>query len=294
MTAVVSVRQKLGPGIGSSQAAAALGLSPWCPPISLWLELTGRQQRQFDSEKTWLGTVLEPVIRGIYVERHGVEVRVPTSSSYHPEHPWLRDTTDGIVYVPTSPTEMEPSHVLECKNVGWRLQHHWLVGDEVQVPAYYVCQAIVHMAVTNLPRNDFAVLIGGGAYHEAIVHRDMDVEAEVIAGLTEFWHLVETDTPPEVDGSNAYTEHLKAKIERAESVVPATVAAERAAHAWRDCERRMKAIKAERDHFRNEFLAELVNAKANRMRTEIGIVSVTDNGEGKRTVRRPHHWTGED
>jgi putative phage-type endonuclease len=292
-TSIVSVKQALGPGLGSSQAAAALGLSPWCPPITLWLDLTGRQPIVVDPEKTGWGTKLEPVIRAEYVERHGVEVRVPRSSSYHPAIPWLRDTTDGIVYVPTSPTEVEPSHILECKNVGWRLQHHWLSGDEITVPPYYVCQAVVHMAVTGLRRVDWAVLIGGNSYHEATLEHDAELEQEVLEGLAEFWALVQSDTPPDVDASNAYTDYLKDKIARSEAVVTATPRAERSAEAWRECERQLKDLTEQRNQFKNEVLAEMVGCGAAKMRTEFGIVSVTVNDDGKRTIRRPNHWTGD-
>ena len=52
-------------GIGSSDAAVAIGLSPYKSPLSLWLEKTQRKAPDDLSQKeavVW-GTVLEPSFR---------------------------------------------------------------------------------------------------------------------------------------------------------------------------------------------------------------------------------------
>lgn len=53
-------------GIGSSDAAAAIGLSPYKCALSLWLEKTGRKAPEDLSQKEpvlW-GTILEPGLAG--------------------------------------------------------------------------------------------------------------------------------------------------------------------------------------------------------------------------------------
>ena len=70
VTALDSRRQHLG---GSTIAAAA-GIDPYCSPIRLWLEMTGRVERE-ETEAMRMGQRLEPVIfdaladRGYAVER---------------------------------------------------------------------------------------------------------------------------------------------------------------------------------------------------------------------------------
>lgn len=70
----LQIRQQ---GIGSSDAAMAIGLSPYKSPLSLWLEKTHRKAPDDLSEKEaviW-GTVLEPVLASVYAERTGKKVR---------------------------------------------------------------------------------------------------------------------------------------------------------------------------------------------------------------------------
>jgi putative phage-type endonuclease len=59
-------------GIGGSDAAAALGLSPWKTPLSLYLEKTGDARPFRDNESMLWGRVLEPAIRAEYTRRTGI------------------------------------------------------------------------------------------------------------------------------------------------------------------------------------------------------------------------------
>ena len=60
-------------GLGSSDAAEAVGLSPYKCPLSLWLEKTGRKEPEDISHKEavlW-GIELEPVLEQVYAKRSG-------------------------------------------------------------------------------------------------------------------------------------------------------------------------------------------------------------------------------
>ena len=67
-------------GIGSSDAAAAVGLCPYKSQLELWLEKTGRvvqdEEPGQDSPMYW-GTLLEPYVASAYTERTGVKVDRP-------------------------------------------------------------------------------------------------------------------------------------------------------------------------------------------------------------------------
>ena len=74
-------------GIGSSDAAVAVGLSPYKSPLSLWLEKTNRKPAVDLSEKEaviW-GTVLEPVLAKVYAARTGRRVRRVNAVLQHPD-----------------------------------------------------------------------------------------------------------------------------------------------------------------------------------------------------------------
>jgi predicted phage-related endonuclease len=52
-------------GLGGSDVAAACGLSPWTTPYQLWLEKTGRAERERDAaavQRMRWGQLLEPLV----------------------------------------------------------------------------------------------------------------------------------------------------------------------------------------------------------------------------------------
>ncbi len=281
-SAVVQVRQHLGAGLGASEVAAALGLSRWKAPITLWLEKTGRQPPTVAGEPAHWGTKLEPIIRAEYVERHGVEVHVPRQSEYHPTISWARATVDGYVHTPQDGKFIR-SHVLECKTVGLRLADDWGDEHEESVPDYYYCQAVWQMFVTGLRRVDFAVLLGGQRYFEVPVNHDPGLEAEIVEGVSEFMRLVETDTPPSVDASEAHTRYLRSLIKHTEKPVPATPEIEALTTRWRDLVQAGKHIDDETDLLKNQLLAKCVELEASKVQTAHGRIQVSKPGETNRT-----------
>ena len=102
-------------GIGSSDAAAAIGLSSYKCSLSLWLEKTGRQLPEDLSEKeavVW-GTVMEPVLAKMYAERTGRKVRRVNAVLQHPEHPFMLANLDREVITESG------TGVLEIKTAGF-------------------------------------------------------------------------------------------------------------------------------------------------------------------------------
>ncbi|QEL56494.1 YqaJ viral recombinase family nuclease [Chromobacterium paludis] len=86
-------------GIGSSGAAAAIGLSPYKCALSLWLEKTGRKAPEDLAQKEpmlW-GTILEPVLAGVYAQRTGRRVRRVNAVLQHAEHPFMLANLDREV-----------------------------------------------------------------------------------------------------------------------------------------------------------------------------------------------------
>jgi putative phage-type endonuclease len=89
-------------GIGSSDAAPAIGLSPYKCPLSLWLEKTGRKEPEDLSEKEpviW-GTILEPILARVYAERTGRKVRRVNAVLQHPTHRFMLANLDREVRCP--------------------------------------------------------------------------------------------------------------------------------------------------------------------------------------------------
>lgn len=260
------------PRLGASEAAACIGLNPYQGPMDIWLTKTGRKPAFAGNEKTRWGHVLEPVIRAAYVEAHGVTVWVPPTTLQHGTHPFITATPDGIVVAPHSHhwEYVAP----QVKNVGLRQAQEWEAG----IPEHYVIQAVVEMAVTQLPRLDFAVLVGGQEYLERTVHRDTEVEAAVLAALAEFWDRVQRDAPPEVDGSETYRKYLMERIRKAD-VIEAGELETALMGTWRDIVRQQAALDQELDEVQADLLAHMVEQNCAGFKSkELGTVSLSAPG----------------
>jgi len=90
-------------GIGSSDAAAAVGLNPYQSALELWLIKTGRDaglpKPDFDDETSpmYWATLLEPIVAAHYVRRTGCKVRRVNAVLQHPEYPWMLANIDREV-----------------------------------------------------------------------------------------------------------------------------------------------------------------------------------------------------
>lgn len=192
-------------GIGSSDAAAAVGLNPYKSPLELWLEKTGRDQNlpKIDpndaSSPTYWGNLLEPIVAAHYTRRTGHRVRRINAVLQHPTLPWMLANIDREVI---SAPDVQ---ILECKTAGINGSLLWRDG----VPEYVQLQVMHQLAVTGKPVADVAVLLGGQELQIHRIARDDDLIDKLIALETQFWRYVETDTPPPADGSDSADRALR-------------------------------------------------------------------------------------
>lgn len=198
----LSVRRN---GIGSSDAAAAVGLNPYKSQLALWMEKTGRDDLfapidvNDESTPVYWGTLLEPIVAASYVKRTGNRVRKVNAVLQHPDHPWMLANLDReVVGVP----EVQ---ILECKTAGVQGARLWKDG----VPEYVQLQVQHQLAVTGKRAADVAALIGGQELQIHRIKRD-DVLIERLIQLEEvFWGYVQSDVAPPVDGSDSADQALR-------------------------------------------------------------------------------------
>lgn len=178
-------------GIGGSDVAAIMGLSPWKSPLEVWLEKTGRADAPdlSDKESVAMGTELESVVLDMYRRRHpdhaAQRVNAILTSMYRP---WAQASLDGIVRDP----ELGWG-VLEIKTGS--KESEWQDG----VPLHYLTQVTHYLSVTGYAFADVAALIGdfGLHYHEFRVMRDEEDLQAVVERVDEFWaDYVEKDAMP--------------------------------------------------------------------------------------------------
>ena len=196
-------------GIGSSDAAAAVGLNPYKSPLQLWLEKTRRDAAvphtdprddpQHESSPLYWGILLEPIVAAHYTRRTGHRVRRINAVLQHPDYPWMRANIDREV-MGTPDVQL-----LECKTAG--LQGSWLWRDGV--PEYVQLQVQHQLAVTGKQAADVAVLLGGQELQIYRIDRDEALIEHLIRLEQTFWGYVERDQAPPADGSDSADRALR-------------------------------------------------------------------------------------
>src|SRR5579862_4016105 len=132
-------------GIGASDAAAIVGLSPWESPFSVWVDKTDRLDDAPPSEAMEWGLLLEPVVRHYLTQKIGKTIVRPSGVLQHPEHSWMLASLDGIVLDDNS----EEEGVAEIKtSSGWKARD-W-DADQGALPEHVIVQVQHQLAVTNL------------------------------------------------------------------------------------------------------------------------------------------------
>ena len=186
-------------GIGSSDAAAAVGLNPYKSQLELWMEKTGRGTAlpQVDpndeSSPMYWGTLLEPIVAAHYTKRTGNRVRRVNAVLQHPTNPWMLANLDREVM--GSPDVA----ILECKTAGLNGARLWKEG----VPDYVHLQVMHQLAVTGKQAADVAVLICGQDLQIFRIQRDEEQIQQLIRLEQAFWEYVEKDLQPPADGSDS-------------------------------------------------------------------------------------------
>jgi putative phage-type endonuclease len=175
-------------GIGGSDAAAALGLSPWQTPYELWEQKTGRAPPLEQTEPMLWGHLLEDVVRREYARRTGLETRTIAEMIRHPQHPWMFVHLDGEVI--GRPYRV----ILEVKTS--RTAQGWGEDETDEIPLPYLIQTHHSLTVTRAEICDVAVLIGGQDFRLYQVRPDREIEQQLVEGEAAFWETVTSGQPP--------------------------------------------------------------------------------------------------
>lgn len=181
-------------GIGGSDVAAIMGLSPWKSPVEVWMEKTKRTETPDLSgkEAVAMGTELEQDVLDMYKRRHPKShPRRVNAILQSTTRPWARASLDGICYDRELGTG-----VLEIKTGS--SERDWKDG----VPIHYQTQVLHYLSVTGYPFADVVALIGdyGLHYHEYRILRDEgDIQA-VNEDVDTFWYyyVQKDEIPPTI------------------------------------------------------------------------------------------------
>jgi putative phage-type endonuclease len=183
-------------GLGGSDAAVVLGLSPWKTEFDLWAEKRGEIADSFGDttpEHVLWGNILEDAVAKEYANRRGVTVRRSPEMRWSKEHPYMFANIDRKIQGQNKLLEVKTTNSMSFSRNDW--------GEEFtnQVPEYYLTQVMHYLAVTGYSEGDLAVLIGGQEMKIYTIKRDEHLIDIICAQEGEFWNKVITNVAPVVD-----------------------------------------------------------------------------------------------
>lgn len=200
-------------GIGGSEIAAVLGLSPWESAFSLWHRKRGIVPPREANTEMDAGRRLEPVICDVFEERHPEYRSQRSPGTFRSrERPWQIANPDGLLFDRFAGEDAPPSALFEAK---FALNHDkW--GEELTgyIPEYYIAQALHYIDVIGVRRCHLMVFIGStGEFREYVIEREPeDIRTQREAGA-EFMRQVRENVRPRIDGHEQTLKTVKAMPE---------------------------------------------------------------------------------
>jgi putative phage-type endonuclease len=177
-------------GIGASEAAAALGLSPFLTPLELYCQKRGLTEGTEETEAMRWGTRLEPLIAAAYEERTGQRIQEQQVFTRHPQSPHLFATIDAVD---------ENGTIVEFKTINSFSARSLGEQETDAIPEHWVIQAHQQMACMVDPTVVvFAVLVGGQEFRLYEVEWSEKLWGHAKPRLDEFWRCVQAENPPPV------------------------------------------------------------------------------------------------
>lgn len=248
-------------GVGGSDIAAIMSLSPWKSQYQCYLEKRGEHPGTEETDIMNWGKRMEPTLRQWYSDKTGRSVRLPDKIMYHKDYPFLLANLDGFT---------DDERVVELKTA--RYSRGWGEPGSNEIPDAYNLQTQHYMLVTGFPVADVVVSIGGTPPELYIVPADPELQQMIIEAATEFWRRVqEGDPPAPVTYSDAVQ---RFGLSTVEGVVLAPGEAIESINHLRAVREQIKELEASEEAIKAELII-LMGEKGDCLADAIGQVLVT-------------------
>jgi len=191
-------------GIGGSDIAAVLGLSPWRSPLDVYRDKVDGQEQPLTEAMRW-GLLLEDLIAREYAYRAQVTIQRVNSLLRSPGRDWAIASLDRVILSPGKHARVHRGQlkgadgILEVKAVNAFSADAWGRDDDPDaVPVHYAAQCMWYLGVTGLPWCDVAALIGGQHLVIKRIERDEETIAAMFERAERFWfdHVLARIPPP--------------------------------------------------------------------------------------------------
>lgn len=195
-------------GIGASEIAAVVGLSPYESAFSLWHRKKGNLPGADPANPLFYwGHALEPLVAARFADQRPdcAVVRCGTyaarSTTWQIANPdrLIYDTAEWFEMGMELPADHPPLGVLEIKTT--RYPDGWGPHLSTEIPLHVRCQVMQQMDVMGVPFAWVAVLIGGNDYREYRIDYDADDATALREAGAEFWASIQANDEPPIDCS---------------------------------------------------------------------------------------------
>ena len=193
-------------GIGGSDIAAIMNLSPYSTPLDVYRDKMNPEViYEEESEDLKRGKRVERYILQEYCEVNACKLEVNLPTVIHPEYPFMRANIDAKVVGQNVIVEAKST---KCPIAKW----------EEGIPEYYRTQVAYYAMLSNAERVDVPVLFSNWQYACFTYWRDYEYEALIKKAVIDFWnnHIV-AGIPPE-PSNPAELQAVYPKIENAKTI----------------------------------------------------------------------------
>lgn len=195
--------------IQASDAAKVLGLSKFGTIMDVWIDKTDPNP-PIDAPHLMGGRKFEQVILEWFadVEQCEIEFADPFEIISADRWPRVGATLDALRLPERTP--------IDAKLIDRPKASEWGEPGSDDMPVYYAVQLVVQMAVVDAPFAELAVRFPGAQPVGFRIHRDLDVEREVMGRCQDFYERhVLTRVPPPIDNTESYASYLKSRLTQA-------------------------------------------------------------------------------
>lgn len=228
-------------GIGASEIAGVMGISPWTSPLALYLRKIGELPEEQDNAVMEWGRNLETAVLKRFLQCHPEfrEHGAITGRMYQSKaHEYQIGTPDGVVW-DTRPRfwndYTDDTGTLQLRSKDGRphtavpvivevktgtKREGWGQPGSDEIPVHYLAQVQWLMDLMGAPVAWVPVLLNGTDYREYRVERDRGDAKIMHMRAREFWQRVQDRNPPPSDAHVATNEALKGTSFDPDNVAP--------------------------------------------------------------------------
>ncbi len=221
-------------GLGGSDIASALGVSPFKTAYELYLEkVEGHEVDLSDNSSVVIGNLLEDPIASQYESLTGQKLFC-ASNFIHPQYPFIRGNPDRLILESQKILEIKTTNDRSIRSTGKPISDELMEVYTLQVSHYMLVTGwkMAELAVVIIPEETKKqifcrlanhVLTGKSLELQNLVNeldiyrytfeRDSEIDEIILEGATKFWkEHVEKRIPPDVDYTHPHAkECLKKK-----------------------------------------------------------------------------------